>query len=232
MSITEFILNVLLIALIASLFMYIHQTQQEIQELKYIISQSEQKGFEPVQVIEIENPFAKDEFADSEELHWIHMPVNYSIQKCNPESLGKEAADFDYVEQTRIAFDAITEMTEGRISFREVLNGEEAEILVTCNISKFGIEESSTKTQKTFIAGNTKLIYAGLQIINASIDLYRPYRCRNNPITQIHEILHALGIPHTPLKDEYVLDMMYPFQTSCNSRVSPETIEKLKEIYS
>src|SRR3989338_2570110 len=144
MSVMELILNVLLIALIGSLFMYVYQTQQEIQELRYIISQSEQKGFEPVQVIEIENLFAKDEFADSKELHWTHLPVNYSIQKCNPESLGKEAADFDYIEQTRIAFDAITEMSEGRIFFREVNAVEEAEILVRCNISKFGIEESST----------------------------------------------------------------------------------------
>ena len=226
-----------LIAVLIGLLFFLAKTQLQINFMRNLMENNSllqnYNTEEHVEIIEIRAPFLKDNFSSVSELHWTHLPVSYAIVDCEKEKLPEKYRDFDYVSHTRLAFDIISNLTDGIIKFEEAQSQEQnPDIKIRCNISKWGIEVEGNGIEKIFIAGNTELVYSENKIINATIDLFRPYKCPKNPITQIHEILHGFGIPHAPKTGDYVLDMMYPFQTSCYAKVSQETIDKLKRLYS
>ncbi len=167
----------------------------------------------------------------SSDLHWSHLPISYSIKDCNMESLREYLRDFDYVNHTRLAFDIITNSTSGLVTFNEVSSN--GDINIKCYISSFGAEIYKTETENSYEIGVSSLTITGNEITHADITLYAPLRCANNPVTQIHEILHGLGIEHTPEKPayKYLRDVMYPLLIGCNSKIGEDTISKLESIY-
>ena len=134
-------------------------------------------------------------------------------------------ADCDDKKRTRMmeAFSQI--MTEtGIISFKPA-NENSADILIGCSKENYETEKN------VFISGEggpTEYFNLAMYpiIMKAKILLYKDSSC-NEPITELHELLHVFGFDHIN-KAEFIL---YPY-VECKQEINPQVISEIKRLYS
>ncbi len=122
-----------------------------------------------------------------------------------------------------LAFEIVSNETEV-LSFSSASNAN-ADILVSCSKNAY------QKGERVFISGEggpTKIIELSPYplILQGRIILYNEDDC-DYPITEIHELLHVFGFEH--ISNSKLI--MYPY-LNCQQKISPDLINKLKEIYS
>lgn len=154
-----------------------------------------------------------DAFSYVDRPHWRHMPVVYSLD---------ESACGSY-ETSRIkrAFADITNSTKGIVYFRKANSTEPADISITCtfveNCYKTSVDVYSDYTVRyETICGHqlgiARTIFQGSRILNSSIEMFGlagfSETAGKGPsgfyvgtcghaITEVHELLHAFGYPHS-----------------------------------
>lgn len=142
-------------------------------------------------------------------MRFAKAPITYSQYDC------KEREN----QQFQNAF-SIIELQSG-LGFKQEDNGE---IKIFCG------QEAPKVESNTFVAGeggpklivNTGLYYV---ILDAEVYIFKSLDC-NQPIVELHELLHALGFEHST--DERSL--MYNY-SSCDQVLTPDISKKLKELY-
>jgi hypothetical protein len=156
---------------------------------------------------------------ESSEPHWEYMPVSYSFS--NPEDCGG-------FQTRRIlrAFDEISNATQNKITFIQLNNSGSINIICNKNFlpsDEPGLLQSGEATVSSL--GNI-ILSADINFYNTAGDNYNG-GCRNYPDVEIHEILHAFGIPHTD--EEY--NIMNPIGSYCPTKINQDIIDYLLDIY-
>lgn len=143
--------------------------------------------------------------------------LSYYIDSCNAEK--KE----NIIEAFRI----LSEET-GVLNFYETYQGFEAtQIVVYCSVEK---QEPRNNSFVVGEGGPDRILNLSLYplITSGKVYLYKTQSLRcDYPSVEIHELLHVFGFNH--LKNEK--DILYPY-ADCEQRISEETINKLKYLYS
>jgi len=126
-------------------------------------------------------------------LHFDKIPVYYKLNNCIGERRDRVVQAFDIIERG----------TNGILPFEERSSGD---IIVNCN---FQLE-----TEHASGYGGPEYYVGSNEITSSSVDLYAHdpqfSRCESYPVTEIHEILHALGFDHISNKNS----IMYVGDTS------------------
>ncbi len=151
-----------------------------------------------------------DEFPDSEEFHWPHMPLLYSFDNCSDVQLIRLNQAMDYIKDKT-----------GFLSFEE--SDSNYDILFEC---------SSEQMDRGFIAGEAKLNYYVDTNLYApsSVFIYYSQHCINRrPTIEIHEIMHVFGLGHSE-EDDWN-NVMNPYATRCEAEISDSDLEYLSGIY-
>lgn len=179
---------------------------------------------------------------DSDLPHYTKMPISYSFSTTSYNCSSQR------IEDVRTAFRIIEEKTENRVQFIE---SSEGKINIECqNRSKsapdysvnginISINPANSKPNSyvlaetvTSIYEKSKIIdYAQITFFNDPNSKYLIYKCSKYPITEIHEIIHALGISEHSDNEESIL---YPetTQKQCREDMIDEEIKnRFKEIY-
>lgn len=162
---------------------------------------------------------AGDQFSNSSELHWKHMPITFSITS----SCG------NYQSKRIIwGFNVLTNETNNSVRFKKV--DDSADISVKC------FKEVPSEIPNTFTQGKAQYLNNGNEIESAVINYYNvnpnldyyPGGCIIYPDTEVHELLHTFGFEHI----ENPRSIMSPEGTNCYVRkIDNEIIGKLKKIY-
>lgn len=148
-------------------------------------------------------------------IRFNHNTLSYFIES---------SCDDNKIQRVNNAFNILHEKIE-IISFYENKNSEIADILIYCSKNINQTEEN------LFIAGEggpTKIINSSYYplIIQGKVLLYNQSLCEQ-PITELHEILHVFGFDHFNRTDK----IMYPY-VDCKQKIDEEMIETLKQLYS
>lgn len=147
-------------------------------------------------------------------LRFNHNNLTYFINsECSQEK----------VSRMNQAFLIITQET-GIIYFSQD-SEENADILVGCSFDSYETEEN------VFIVGEggpTKMLNLSIYplILRGKVIIYNESSC-DYPITELHELFHVFGFDHINNSET----IMYPY-SGCEQKISPEMIEKIKELYS
>lgn len=161
----------------------------------------------------------EDMFPSTVELHWDHMPLTYNYYNCSQSN----------VDRIIKATDFITNRTEG-ITFRFINNQTEIpDISFICmNERKM---EYGDKYVTNIFAEAVPYVYKGLNVYAPSqILIYSINSCPyGRPTTEIHEILHLLGLQHP--KYAYEDDIMNLEHIGCTTDITEEELGYLKSIY-
>ncbi len=161
----------------------------------------------------------KDDFSNTTELHWNHMPLNYKIYNCTEYETKRIINGFD-----RIATETNV------VSFNKIEDNEKADISIICyEYSKFedpGYMTAGEAMYWTYIDTNI-ISKAEIYFYGITSTTYSG-GCITYPDTEIHEILHTLGFSHVRGYN-YIMN---PEHTYCPSKLNQYIINKLKEIYS
>lgn len=187
------------------------QPQQQIQQEET----TQQPPEEPeAPAVEAVKPGIDDEFSHVSKPHWGHMPLAYSI--LNEEECGK-------YESNRIkrALAGIMNVTNNIVSFRKANASETADIRISCAFIENCYKVSTEITEDYAVRyeticghqlGIASTTSQGNRIINSSIELFGlagfAETKREGPsgfyvgtcghaITEVHELLHAFGYPHS-----------------------------------
>lgn len=193
------------------------QPQQPIQQEAII----KQPLGEPVSEVEPEAPAVEamkpgieDEFSHVSRPHWGHMPLAYSI--LNEEECGRYESN-----RIRKAFSEISNVTSNVVLFRKANASEAADIEIMCtfieNCYKITTEitDDYSVRYETICGhklGVTSTTLLGNRIVRAGVELFGlagfAETKREGPsgfyvgtcghaITEVHELLHAFGYPHS-----------------------------------
>lgn len=190
-------------------------------------------------------------------LHWDHMPISYSLYMQESEHLVIANYTWKFPEtyssykfkRIREAFSIIENETKGIISFKELPLNKSVDITIKC-FAACADSNRYCKDIDIFTGDYIKLGEAGYEteeeiIKNASINFFTPESmigsgasawtyssCTGYPTTEIHEILHILGIEHI----EGGLSIMNPIKNlseACKIKgIDLEIIKKLDMAYS
>ncbi|MDO8517063.1 MAG: matrixin family metalloprotease [Nanoarchaeota archaeon] len=174
---------------------------------------------------------ATDMFS-SNELHWNHMPLTYSVSDCSAYQFRRIAKAFNQIENETsgiISFNSITNLTEidGAEYYNQIDSSSNIKVMCTNETSTQKIEDGY------FISGYSSAYSQNKIITSANIVFYKitsktySSGCVIYPDIEIHEILHSLGFSHS----ENRTSIMYSEYAGCNLRIDRDIIEKLKEIY-
>ncbi len=172
-------------------------------------------GVEPeAPAVETVRPGIEDEFSHVSKPHWGHMPLAYSI--LNEEECGRYESN-----RIRRALADITNVTSNAVSFRKANASEAADIEISCsfidNCYKITTEitDEYSARYETICGhklGVTSTTLLGNRIVKAGIELFGlagfAETKREGPsgfyvgtcghaITEVHELLHAFGYPHS-----------------------------------
>lgn len=128
-------------------------------------------------------------------------------------------------EKMNLAFETLENLSS-QISFYE--DNENAEIIISCS------KENVQKSENIFLAGEggpSKILNLsmGALISEGTINLYdqkNEIPCEN-PIVEIHELLHVLGYNHQSNKTS----TLYPYY-HCNQKIPSKIITHLDNLYS
>jgi hypothetical protein len=153
-------------------------------------------------------------------MRFNHNDLTYSyVSRCSQDKIHKMSLAFDIIENST-----------GIITFREV-SGEDADILLSCS------KDRITEDGHIFITGEggpSKFLNLSLYplIIQGEImlyeDLYRQRRAQcDEPIVEIHELLHVFGYDHIDNKSS----VLYPY-FSCDQILDENIVNDLIGIYS
>ena len=164
------------------------------------------------------NPSENDIFSNTNETHWNHMPLTYNFYNCFQTDINRiiKATDF------------ITNRT-GSITFK-FENIETPDISFIC-MSEREIEHSNRYSTETFgeavpyVYADYPNIYASSEILIFPVTTC-PYA---RPVTEIHEILHLLGLQHPNYA--YEDDIMNAEHVGCNTDITEDELKYLKNIY-
>lgn len=193
------------------------QPQQQIRQEEFIQQPEEEPagGVGPeAPAAEVVRPSIEDEFSHIDRQHWGHMPVTYSV--LNEKECGAYEAN-----RIKRAFADMTNSTNGAVYFRKVNSTESADIGITCsfveNCYKIYVEVyTDYSIRYETICGHklgvTSTALLGNRILKADIELFGlagfAETKREGPsgfyvgtcghaITEVHELLHAFGYPHS-----------------------------------
>lgn len=155
-----------------------------------------------------------DVFSYVDKPHWGHMPVTYSV--LNEKECGAYEAN-----RIKRAFADITNSTNGAVYFRKVNSTESADIGISCsfveNCYRTSVEVyTDYSIRYETICGHqlgvTSTTLLGSQIVKADIGLFGLAGFAEtkgegpsgfyvgtcgHAITELHELLHAFGYPHS-----------------------------------
>lgn len=162
----------------------------------------------------------QDNFSNSSDLHWTHMPITYSFS--NISSCGQ-------VESNYIiwGFNQIQGETNNTISFKQIeYNGD---IIVNCKHDLIANE-----TQGTFQLGDAQITnLSDNKIVNAELNFFiipgstSSGSCSVYPTVEIHEILHTFGFVHT----DAPYNIMNPVMNFCPTHLNENILNKLLSTY-
>lgn len=168
----------------------------------------------PQETVPAESPDEQDRFYYIKKLHWPHMPVTYFME--NEEGCGR-------YETNRIkkAFRDISNATGNAVVFAQANDSGSADIEIRCTFIEDCYELSTdiyddyvirTETICHHPLGLARTIVQGNRLIKANIELFGlagfAETKREGPsgfyvgtcghtITEVHELLHALGYGHS-----------------------------------
>lgn len=201
------------------------QPQEQIQQEEFIQQPEEEPvgGVEPeAPAAEVVRPSIEDEFSHIGRPHWGHMPLTYSIM--NEEGCGRYESN-----RIRRALADVMNVTNNVVLFKKA-NGTAADIEITCTFiedcykvtteitDEYSVRYETICRHQLGVTGTTRL---GNQIVKAEIELFGlagfAETKREGPsgfyvgtcghaITEVHELLHAFGYPHS----EDNSSIMYP----------------------
>ncbi len=154
-------------------------------------------------------------------IRWNHMPLKVFIDEESCKNLTPFYSQ--NIQDFKEAMKIWEEKTNNLISFTEVLNREEADIIVEWFKS---LNES--KEGKIVGEGGPTVIDTGLfnLTIRGEVHLVPSSVSCKNVNRALHELGHVLGLAHTNDRN----DIMYPYE-SCITKISEKAIEALKELY-
>ncbi|MBI2176692.1 hypothetical protein HYU40_05110 [Candidatus Woesearchaeota archaeon] len=159
-------------------------------------------------------PGAKDEFSYIDRPHWGHMPLAYSI--LNEQECGRYESN-----RVRRALADIMNETGNVVSFRKANASEAADIEISCSFIEdcykitTDITDEYTIRYETICGhklGVTSTTLLGSRIVKADIEMFglAGFAETNHEgpsgfyvgtcghaITEVHELLHAFGYPHS-----------------------------------
>lgn len=170
--------------------------------------------------IESAQQFGKEDmFSNTTELHWTHMPLIYNYYNCSQS----------YIDKITEATEFITNRTES-ITFRFVKNQLEIPDISFICVDNRKIEYTN-RNVINIMAEAAPYIYEELNIYAPSqVFIYSISSCSyGRPTTEIHEILHLLGLQHP--KYAYEDDIMNPKHVGCKADITEEELKYLKSIY-
>jgi len=198
------------LALVIGLAFYMESLPMDEAPEEIVEDYQSDKIFESLSFIE-EDPYAPN--------HWDHMPLTYEI-------VDEEDCYSLRVRRIGQAVDEIEKWTNKGVRFEKVAEG--ADISFFC--SKFGKFDAGYET-----LGEAESTYEGNIIVHSDIYLYGGFEegCREFPDTEMHEIIHALGVQEHSLNAGSVISKL---QHYCLQEITPivdgELFAQLEEIYS
>jgi|SRR3989344_41006 len=166
-----------------------------------------------------------DEFSNSVEVHWDHMPLTYSMNDaCKTRMNGAFEKDIGD------AVDFIEDRTDEVITFEES-EDEVSDIYFDCTQPEVLPGLTIAEAYNNYNLDNNT--YS-----NATVRIYKPYDCMGErPVITAHEILHTLGLDHRT-DYPYTWDIMNVYYNPagsesdhCEKEIDPRDIEYLKGIY-
>lgn len=178
----------------------------------------------------------KDKFSDVLELHWIHMPltytVNFSEYKDQNIRIRKERNVQYALERLHNAVSSIDFIKINNENIADINFKGEIPIKVRIEVNAENFDEDNLAVIENAV---------GLAILNnitgniiLKYTIYTPYttyitgddECPSSDIT-LHEILHAFGLPHSTNTESVLWDT-----ASCtNNKIIQKDIDYLKRIY-
>ncbi len=178
-----------------------------------------------------QNTQVKDYFPDVIERHWPQIPITYDYnQECIDWWEGR------WLNKISLALGEISNTTNNSISFLKIDSSEfdsqnTPDIMFLCNNTQ--PHSDATQLSSTYAIAEAQAFYW------PSVNLYAPSKvyihtprgCYDRPAILMHEVLHLIGLKHTPKTNEYARDIMFPKSVDCNSQISEKDIEFLKNIY-
>ncbi len=201
----------------------------------------------------------KDNFSDIEEFHFTHMPLTYKIDVDTTPTTN----DAYEVERIIWALQIIENSTDNLIQFKKADFNETPDIIIygrppleSEDKDRFIIEglASPNETKENRIINADITLYAGetflwaggshLEVIGGNlweVTEYDPREstswevddCEHFPNTEVHEILHALGIGHNYNDSHSIMfPIDYPIQSCKTEEIDKEISSCLKHIYS
>ncbi len=182
---------------------------------------------EEIEEIFNEEVYFEDQFPNTNEFHWDHMPITYDIDSCRKTFGGRMMKDIEN------SFIFISNRTDNVILFEEYSSGIEADITFICDIG--GIETNNFRGDGTFVTEAEAAIYEypGTNIFAPSeIYIYATYDCLGErPTLIIHEILHLFNLEHN-VNPSYSDDIMHPYLSdNCNRDILEKDVDYLKNVY-
>jgi len=188
----------------------------------------EEIGVEYVISLKDLESYVEDQFPNTYDFHWDHMPITYNADSCSKTFEGKMMKDIQN------SFIFISNRTDNLITFQEYSMETEADITFICDIG--GIETKRNRIDLGWIteAEAIPYEYPGTNIFAPSeIYIYATHECLGErPILIIHEILHLFNLEHN-INPSHTGDIMHPYLSdNCDADILEKDIDYLKSIYS
>ena len=174
---------------------------------------------------------SEDQFPNTSEMHWSHMPLTYTTKNCDSFFRGKYFGDIEN------ALKYIENKTDNVVKFKKFYLGK-ADITFICEIKNNNLKFSPPTNEtpyKTFINAQAQPYFSPANpklFTKGEVKIYSTKKCLGQkPVVLIHETLHLLDLQHTPNNSTHIRDIMHPENSNCYADISQKEIDYLKSIY-